>query len=147
MPARWSSARRTRSLVPGPQNHSEMRSSARSGSGGTPEWGGAPLLHLFDFAGTPALVEERFLGTVEAQDSEPALARKSLDPVRLLGFGRLRRAEVHVGRAVGVRHGSGRRKGLASGARVALGRLRHRARLAHHGFPSSGWVVRTLGVR
>src|SRR4030095_6452295 len=85
--------------------------------------------NYFDLARSPALVEEGFERTIEAQDHEPALVWHGLDPVAALDGVGLLGTEVHRRRAVGVRLGGGRWITLAAGARIALRRVEHRARL------------------
>ena len=57
------------------------------------------------------------------------LPGRGLDPVAALDALGLRRGEVDRRGAVGVGFGGGRRIALAAGARVALRRIEHRARL------------------
>src|SRR5882757_8395401 len=73
------------------------------------------LLYLLDVIRFPGLVEKSLCWAVQAQQGEPPLVWNRGDPV-LAGSGRLR-AEVDIGRAVGVLdglvHRIERRKGLA----------------------------------
>ena len=63
-------------------------------------------IHQLDLARPPALVEERLERAIDAQDREPTLAGRRLNPGALLGLGGLGRAEADRCRAILVRDGS-----------------------------------------
>jgi hypothetical protein len=83
----------------------------------------------FDLTQSPFLREERFERAVEAKQREPTLAGQGLNPVTPLYPRRLGRTELDRRGAVRIRFGSGRRIALATGTRLALRRVEHRARL------------------
>ena len=76
-------------------------------------------LHQFDLARPPGLIEPRLERAVEAQDGEPALARRGLHPVAFLARWRFR-SEVDVHRAIGVGFHRARVAGQGGVALVGL---------------------------
>ena len=74
----------------------------------------------FDFARPPGLGEERLKRAEEPQARDKTFTGHGLNPVAPFDTGRLCRAEVDRRGTVGVRFRGGRRKALASHARVAL---------------------------
>ena len=89
----------------------------------------ARLFDLFDLAYPPSLVEERFLGTVQSQQHEPALARVDLNPIPVFHAFWFSRSYIDDRRSIRLRRCGGRRIALAASAGEALRRLQHRTRL------------------
>ena len=89
----------------------------------------ARLFDLFDLAYPPSLVEEQFLGTVQSQQHEPALARVDLNPVPVFHAFWFSRSYIDDRRSIRLRRCGERRIALAAGAGEALRRLQHRTRL------------------